>query len=217
MPMNEVTLLRRLRELAPFADEDEARRAFDATLQALRRGLNEDEADWLAVALGPGLSAPLLRESHAGELPPEELFRWTKRYTKTRKGVAVEQAQVVCRTLAELLPTADLERLKRHLPELVPLFSVAEAAEAAQPRGPHRQAVTDHTLAGGRPGSTRPLSDAGGPSDRATGEGKPARSQTHSIAPTRDPHDDTRLPTPRGSSPELEGRSLASAGQGGRH
>jgi uncharacterized protein (DUF2267 family) len=214
MPMNEVTLLRRLQELAPFANADEARRAFDATLQALRRGLNEDEADWLAVALGPALSGPLLRQSHAGELPPEELFRWTKRYTKTRKGVAVEQAQVVCRTLAELLPTADLERLKRHLPELAPLFSVPEDVGAAELQPRHRAVSTDRTLAGGRPGSTRPLSDAGGPSDRALAEAKPARSQTHSIPPTRDPHDDPRPSSTRGSSLEREGRTLATAGHG---
>jgi uncharacterized protein (DUF2267 family) len=215
MPMNEVTLLRRLQELGPFASADEARRAFDATLQALRRGLNEDEADWLAVALGPGLSGPLLRESHAGELPPEELFRWVKRYSKTRKGVAVEHAQVVCRALAELLPTADLDRLKRHLPELVPLFSVPEAAPSPDPPERRRPAVPDHTLAGGRPGSMRPLSEAG-PSDRALSEAKPARSQTHSIAPMRDVHDDPRPSSARGSSLERE-RSLASAGQAGRH
>jgi uncharacterized protein (DUF2267 family) len=215
MPMNEVTLLRRLRELAPFANAEEARRAFDATLQALRRGLNEDEADWLAVALGPGLSGPLLRESHAGELPPGELFRWTKRFTKTRKGVAVEQAQAVCRTLAELLPTADLERLKRHLPELVPLFSVPEAAGAAKATEPHRPAVADRTLAGGRQGSTRPLGTAPS-SDRTLSEARP-RSQTHSIAPSREPHDDARLSNARGPIPDHEGRSFATAGQGGRH
>jgi uncharacterized protein (DUF2267 family) len=213
--MNEETLLRRLQELAPFANAEEARRAFDATLQALRRGLNEDEADWLAVALGPGLSGPLLRQSHAGELPPEELFRWTKRYTKTRKGVAVEQAQVVCRTLAELLPEADLERLKRHLPELAPLFSVPEAAEVTEVAERPRHPVTDHTLAGGRPGSSRPLSEAG-ERQRAVNGAKPEPSQTHSIAVSRDPHDDTRLSSARGLTQEREGRTLATAGQGRR-
>jgi uncharacterized protein (DUF2267 family) len=92
MPMNEETLMQRLEELAPFANRTEAHRAFDAVLQAMRRGMNEDEADWLAVALGPALSAPLLRESYAGALDERELYRWTKRNTKLRKGVAVEQA-----------------------------------------------------------------------------------------------------------------------------
>jgi len=202
--MNEETLLRRLQELAPFPQREDAKRAFDATLQALRRGLNEDEADWLAVALGPSLSGPLLRESHAGELPPAELFRWTKRYTKTRKGIAIEQAQVVCRTLAELLPRADLERLKRHLPELGPLFTVPEVEDLTDLHERYRPHVTDHTLAGGRPGSSRPLSEAGATSPRALSGAKPERSQTHSIPVTRD------------MNHERESRALASAGQG-RH
>jgi uncharacterized protein (DUF2267 family) len=202
--MNEETVLRRLQELAAFPQREDAKRAFDATLQALRRGLNEDEADWLAVALGPTLSGPLLRESHAGELPPAELFRWTKRYTKTRKGVAIEQAQVVCRTLAELLPRADLERLKRHLPELTALFTVPVAEELMELPERQRPRVTDHTLAGGRPGSSHPLSEAGPTSPRAIGGARPERSQTHSIPATRD------------LSQEREGRTFATAGQG-RH
>ena len=56
MPMNQETFWQRLMEVGPFASEDEARRAFEATLRVLRRGLNEDEADWLAVALGPELA-----------------------------------------------------------------------------------------------------------------------------------------------------------------
>lgn len=160
MPMNEDTLLRRLVELAPFSDPAEARRAFDATLRAMRRGLNDDEADWLAVALGPALAAPLLRETHAGDLTKEELYRWTKRNAKTRKSVAVEHVQVICRALAELLQPAELERLKRHLPHIASLLQ--PRAEEDPPSAPRqrRPDPPDHTLAGGRPGSSRPLSEA---------------------------------------------------------
>jgi uncharacterized protein (DUF2267 family) len=161
MPMNEDTLLERLVELAPFADQAEARRAFDATLQAMRRGLNDDEADWLAVALGPALSGPLLRERHAGELSIDELYRWTKRYSKTRKSVAVEQAQLVCRALTELLQPPELERLKRHLPQVASLFTIPPAADPPSAPRQRRPEPRDHTLAGGRPGSSHPLSEAG--------------------------------------------------------
>jgi len=215
MPMNEDTLLGRLLELAPFADREAARRTFDATLRALRRGLSEDEADWLAVALGPTLSGPLLREIHAGELTTAELYRWMKRYTKQRKGIAVEQAQVVCRALAELLPEPDLERLKKHLPELADLFQVPGAVAAPAPPRRLQSAPTDHTLAGGRPGSSNPISEAGGPSDRELSGGNPGAS-SQSVARARNPHGETKLSSTRGLSAEREERTLARAGGSGR-
>jgi uncharacterized protein (DUF2267 family) len=209
--MNEDTLLGRLQELAPFADREAARRAFEATLRVLRRGLSEDESDWLAVALGPALSGPLLRETHAGELTTAELYRWMKRYTKQRKGIAVEQAQVVCRALAELLPEPDLERLKKHLPELADLFQVPEPSAAPAPRR-LRSAPADHTLAGGRGGSSRPLSEAG-PSDRDLAGGRPEdRAQSQSVARARNPHAETKLSSTHGLTQEREERTLARAG-----
>lgn len=182
MPMNQESVWRRLMEVGPFASEDEARRAFEATLRALRRGLNEDEADWLAVALGPALSEPLLRESYAGDLPKEELYRWMKRYTKVRKGIAVEYAQLVCRMLAEQLPDADLERLKRHLPQLAFLFTRPLPGEPFLPRQRRQRTDrADHSLAGGRPGSSHALSDSAPPS-----------AHEHSVARMRDPHGGAR-------------------------
>lgn len=193
MPMNEDTMLNRLRELAPFADRDDARRAFDATLQALRRGLNEDEADWLAVALGPTLATPLLREVHQGELSADELYRWTKRYGKTRKGMAVERAQVVCCALAQLLQKAEIERLRRHLPEISSLLEAPKPA--AKPAAPRllRSEDNDHTLAGGRPGSDNPLSGAGLPNHLAISEAKPQVGDAEAVAHGYDPHNDTTL------------------------
>jgi uncharacterized protein (DUF2267 family) len=211
--MNQESVWRRLMEIGPFAGEDEARRAFEATLRALRRGLNEDEADWLAVALGPPLAAPLLRESYAGDLPKDELYRWMKRYTKARKGIAVEYAQVVCRVLAELLPEADLERLKQHLPELDFLFARPVPGEPPAPHPRHR-AAADRTLAGGKPGSSRPLSDAGEPSTREVAGANPERAHTHSIARAREPHSDTQVASSRGLTQEREGRSFGNAGHG---
>jgi uncharacterized protein (DUF2267 family) len=212
--MNEDTMLGRLLELAPFADRAEAQRAFDATLQALRRGLSEDEADWLAVALGPALAAPLLRESHQGELSVDELYRWTKRYGKTRKGVAVEQAQVVCRALAELLQEPELDRLRKHLPDIAPLLEVPAPADPPSAPRRSRRDPTDPTLAGGRPGSSRPLSEAG-PTERALSVAKPELAHTHSVARSDDPHAETKLASTRGFTQERESRSLATAGRAG--
>ena len=75
------------------------------------------------------MSQPTLPPPGFEELSADELYRWTKRYGKTRKGVAVEQAQVVCRALGELLQPPELERLKRHLPEIAPLLEVPEPGD----------------------------------------------------------------------------------------
>jgi uncharacterized protein (DUF2267 family) len=155
MPMNEEILLNRLRELSPFADRADARRAFDATLQAMRRGLSEDEADWLAVALGPSLAAPLLRTMHQGELSADELYRWTKRYGKTRKSAATEQAQVVCRALGELLQEPELERLKKHLPEIAPLLEAPERGDPPSAPRLLRSDAIDQTHADTKLANTR--------------------------------------------------------------
>lgn len=213
MPIKEDTLLQRLEELAPFADRSEARRAFDAVLQAMRRGMNEDEADWLAVALGPALSAPLLRESYVGPLDERELYRWTKRNAKLRKSVAVEQAQVVCRALGELLPPLELERLERHLPELTPLFRVQPPTRPARGARRARAESESRALAGGRSGSSRPLSETPGPSDPSDttqGEASPPRALPHALERAREPHNDTQLSNGADFNQERIGRSLAS-------
>lgn len=193
MAMNEATLIQRLQSLAPFGDPSQARRAFDATLSALRSGLNDDESDWLSVDLGEALAAPLQRQSHVGELSRDQFYRQMARYTGLRRSLAIEQAQVVCRALAELLPAAGLQRLKKHLPRLAELFSVPEPPEPVAAPRHERAAAPDHTLAGGKPGSARPLSEAGGPSDQAFSEANGRAAHTHSVARSLDPHADRRL------------------------
>jgi uncharacterized protein (DUF2267 family) len=133
MAMNEAILIQKLQSLAPFGDPSLARRAFDATLSALRSGLNDDGSDWLSVDLGAALAAPLQRQSHVGELSREQFYRQMARRTGLRRSLAIEQAQIVCRALAELLPAAGLQRLKKQLPQLAELFSVPDAHEPGPP------------------------------------------------------------------------------------
>jgi len=206
MPIKEETLLQRLEELAPLADRSEARRAFDAVVQAMRRGMNEDEADWLAVALGPALSAPLLRESYVGPLDERELYRWTKRNAKLRKSVAVAQAQAVCRALGELLPQPELERLERHLPELTPLLRAQPIRPGRGARRP--RAESESRALAGRSGS-KPLGETPGPGDTAPGTGA-QRALPHALDRAREPHNDTQLSSGADFNRERVGRSLAS-------
>lgn len=215
MPIDEQTLTQHLQNLAPFEDEGAARRAFDATLEALRSGLTDDEADWLAVDLGPRLSEPLLRQGYTGELSMNEFYRRTGRYAGLRRSAATEQAQLVCRTLAELLPEPGIRRLKKHLPELAPLFSVPEAPPAAQgPQHLRNDPGADRTLAGGKPGAERPLSDAGSPSERAFSGAGVRRAHSDSVARAQNPHEDTKLSSARGLTQERERESIASSRRG---
>lgn len=214
MPIDEQTLVQHLENAAPFEDAGAARRAFDATLEALRSGLTDDEADWLAVDLGPHLAEPLLRHDYSGELSVNDFYRRAARYAGLRRSAATEQAQIVCHTLAELLPQAGVQRLKKHLPGLAPLFTPTEAPAPA--RGPHavrEEPPGDRTLAGGRPGSERPLSEAGGPSERPPGEGV-RRAHSDSVARATHPHEDTKLSSARGLTQERERESIASSRRG---
>lgn len=216
MPIDEQTLTHHLQNLAPFEDASAARRAFDAALEALRSGLTDDEADWLAVDLGPLLSEPLLRQGYAGELSVNEFYRRTGRYAGLRRSAATEQAQLVCRTLAELLPQPGIQRLKKHLPELAPLFSVPEAPPPAQ--GPHQlrsEPGGDRPpLGGGKPGGERPVSEAGSQGERAFSGGGPVRVHSDSVARAQNPHEGTKLPSVRGLTQERERDSIASSRRG---
>lgn len=208
-------LIARLRSLAPFEDDDAAARARDATLRALRRGLTDDDADWLALDLGPELAAPLLRGVYVGDVSLEPFYRWVARFAGLRRGVAREQAQVVCRVLAELLSPSTVARLQRCLPELAALFAQPELEQpASEPHHLRDEPAPDHTLAGGKPGSERPLCDArpsnaaGSPADAAR------RGHAHSVAVSDDPHGDSKLSGARGLSQERDGRSLATRRRG---
>jgi uncharacterized protein (DUF2267 family) len=217
MPLDEQTLIRRLQALAPFDDAAHAKRAFDATLQALRVGLTDDEADWMSVDLGPALAAPLQRQRHAGEVSLNEFYRHVGRQLKLRRNVATEQAQVVCRALAELLPSAGVQRLTKHLPELASLFIVPSRPQpVAHPAHAGAAAGGEPTLARARPASEHPSSEATRANGGGFGTAELKRAHSQSVARALEPHADTKLSSARGLTQEREGSSLATARRDGR-
>ena len=202
----------RLQALAPFADEDAARRAWRATLRALRSGLTDDEADWLAIDLGPELAAPLVGVVQPVELTPDVFYRSVARLAGQRRSVAQEQAQVVCRALTELLSFSTIGRLRRSVPRLASLFMLPEPPPP--PSGPHHlreEPGSDRTLAGGRPGGENPLYGARRSTDAETPGASASRRHQHSVAASNDPHGDTKLSSSRGLTQERESASLATA------
>jgi uncharacterized protein (DUF2267 family) len=212
MAIEPSVMIERLQAMAPFEDEGAARRAWSATLQALRGGLTDDEADWLAIDLGPELASPLVATVQPVELSLDAFYRSVARVAGQRRSVAQEQAQVVCRALTELLSPSSITRLHRSVPKLAPLFAAPEAAWP--PSAAHSlrsEPGPDHTLAGGRPGGDRPLSEARRSTDAEDPSASARRAQSHSVAASDDPHADTKLSSARGFTQEREGGSLATA------
>lgn len=210
MSIREETVIGRLLEVAPFATAAEARSALDATLTALRSALTDEEALALAEEIDAPWASPLRRGCFGGQLPPEEIYRVAAAHEERRLSIATEHVQVVCRVLGGLLSPEARERLIHELPLLAPEL---EPPEPGAPAGPERlraPPAAEHTLAAGRPGSSRPLSDAR-PSPWSLADARPERAHEHSVARSDDPHHDTKLSSARGLTQEREGESLATS------
>ncbi len=210
MSISEETVVERLLEAAPFASAAEARSALEATLTALRSALTDDEAEALAEDIDAPWSSPLRRGCYGGQLPPEELYRVAAAHEERRLSIATEHVQVVCRVLGGLLSPGARERLVQELPLLAPEFETPEASPPESPERLRAQPAPEHTLAAGRPGSSRPLSEAG-LSPWSLADGRPERAHEHSVARSNDPHGDTKLSSARGLTQEREGDSLSTA------
>jgi hypothetical protein len=161
-------------------------------LTALGEQLFDDERAMLAGELPDEVSRHLKAARRRGAPGLATLFRRVARREGTRIGIAVEHAEVVLRVIGEALSRTTLARLTKDAPELGRLFEPPELSDApppplrpTPPRG-HRHSVArsddphsdtrlssagptlergQHTLATGRPGSARPISDAGAPND----------------------------------------------------
>ena len=210
MSVREETVLEQLLERAPFETNAEARSALGATLRALRSGLTDDEAQALAQEIDAAWAAPLREGVYEGELTVEELYRLVAFHEQRRLSVGAEHAQVVCRTLGSLLSPTALRRLTRHVPQLAREFEPAPETQVIQCAEHLRSApAPEHTLASGRPGSSRPLSEARPNSGQGSSEGRADRDHAHSVARSDDPHADTKLSSAHGLTQEREGESLA--------
>lgn len=210
MTVPEETVVEQLLESAPFASASEARSALRATLGALRAGLLDEEAEALALELDAPWAAPLRTGSYEGPLAPEEFWRLAAFHEERRLPIAVEHAQVVCRVLGGLIGPLARQRLRQQLPWLARELEAPPAAEAPLAAEHLRTApAPEHTLAAGRPGSSRPLSEARPTSSRPLSEARPERAHAHSVARSDDPHADSKLSSARGLTQEREAESLA--------
>lgn len=179
-------------------DTQGAATAVAATFAAIGRSLDSLEPLALVdvTALLPPRFATLVREG-ASEGGPASFLSAVAEHEQVTPGFAKEHAQVVCETFAGMLDDRRLVVLRERLP--------AELAAMLQPYQPPfdlastaRHPRLGHTLADGRPGSSQPLSTAALRGGHA-----------HSLAVSDDPHDDTKLASTEGLSPERDHETLA--------
>ena len=187
-------------------DEAAAERVIAGTLAALSERLLSIDAQAIATRL-PRVWAPLLARGLGRDFEVDGLYARVANHAGLGRVEALEQSQVVCQALAEALDETGRQHLVLHLDhEWQRLFAPREvSAPAFTLHGVARRHVVaggGNTLASGRPGAHRPISEG------ATGhEG--------SVVMSADPHADTKLSSARGLSAERSGSTLASGRPGG--
>jgi uncharacterized protein (DUF2267 family) len=196
------TIITRVGQLGPFADEAAAERALVATAQALTRFLTADEREQFSHALPSELRHIVPVTEGWATAKAGEFYLWAAIAEGVTVKQAVEHVQIACRALGECLPHDVVARLE-NLPAIGFLFSAASREPSADlvPARP-----LEHDLAEGHDGGRRPLADA-----------NPALlAHRHSVARNADPHSDTRLSSSRGLSQERENETLADGESGSR-
>lgn len=193
-----------------------AARAAGAALGALSAGLANDERRLLAHDLGEGWKQAVMEGgrhrqpgAREGIDTVEDFYRRMAAAEDVGPGFGREHAQAVCTALAGMLEEGTLARLRRALPE-----SLAALLSPAPHRGPstapdtrtrdgldRARRGTGDTLAAGRPGSTRPVS-----------ESRPM--QAGSILASDNPHGDTKISSAPGVPADRRADTLSSGGPG---
>lgn len=183
-------------------DRVQIERAISATMEALGERLDPVDAGMVAEGLPHELAEPLRRhhDVHA-DFDVGDLYRRISSLAGIRLGLATEEAQVICRVVAQAASREALAHL-RHLPmEFAVLFGPRPGGATA----PHRATPpgAGRTLATGRPGSMHPVS-----------ESAPHRTHDESVASAANPHADSKISSSQGMTQERDDQDLA-AGKAG--
>lgn len=201
----------RVLELGPFGTDSEVEAASIATVRALGEELLDDERSWLVAELPQELAQALTQghgepaAAHARTPDKRDFFKRVAHHERVTLSRAVEHAEVVCQTLAEVASPETVEHLKKHLPTLADLFEPRPTPEPPV-HAPHPNSRAPTDLAEGRPGGTHPVST----SDLSS------LAHRHSVARSQEPHADTKLSSAHGLRQEREGRTLATGKPGAR-
>jgi hypothetical protein len=140
---------------------------------------------------------PVLRAPDAAGISPAAFRKRVAALTGLSEAHAVEAAQVVCATLAEVLDPDTRVWLVARLPEELGEWLSGRQTPSFAHQATHGKR-RDSTLAEGRPGSAHPLSEA-----------HPKRAHADSIAHSDNPHGDTKLASSPGPTQAREHTTLA--------
>ncbi len=164
-----------------------AERAMRLVLAAIGARLNDEDRQLFADELSPGLATALVSGDVALPLEAQLVPACAS------VGHARELVAAVCRVLAEELSDDVARAVHASVPEPIAQYFVADAdpyrARTTQPTG--------HTLATGRPGSRRPVSDT-----------RLSRMHGESVA-ADNPHAATKLSSSPGSAQERRHETLS--------
>lgn len=164
-----------------------------ATLSVLGEVLVDTDRDALADELPEPLREALCTGQPNQEYELEEFYRRLAEVEGLNEGLARETAQVVGQVLGRAVDAEVIHRIRQRLPkDYVNLF-VNLHEYARQPEGPldHDAKANARTLASGRHGSEKPLSEA-----------KPVEGQKASIAAQENPYGETKIATGHESTDE---------------
>ncbi|MDI1475187.1 DUF2267 domain-containing protein [Polyangium sp. y55x31] len=179
-----------------------ARTLTEAVFRSFAETLVPDEARALAHALPAPLATFILDGPHLGDLSEDALYRRVADREGTLIGFAIEHTRLVLGVLGDHLPETTRVRLRRHLePDLGELLAPHEPVPPppVHLRRPHEPELgKGNTLATGRPGSRKPLSEA-----------RPERAHADSVVRAENPHEETKLSSSRGLTQEREHETLA--------
>ncbi len=149
-----------VKDRAALGTEEEARRITEAVLELLSRRLEPPTVKALADRLPPGLARAVRAGLNRPALYTEisDLYTHLALWLGLSPGAAAESAGVVLAALAESLDAEMMTHLERDLaPQWMALIRPPQSHHPI-PKPMHAAPAAPHTLASGRPGSTRPLS-----------------------------------------------------------
>jgi uncharacterized protein (DUF2267 family) len=175
--INESGLIEEVRRRMGGGTDDDARRAVCATLVALAETMERDDLAAVASALPPSLRAVVEESAMDATYDLPAFCARVASIEGVQYGHAFEHAQAVVRAISLHLDEQRRRQLNSHLwPELT-RTSVADRPErhVVPPRG--------RTLAGARPGSQHPISEAT-PTEHV---------QEHSVVHENNPHGSRKL------------------------
>ncbi len=195
--LDERQVIEKVSQHAGCSEDADARRAISATLSALSEFLTGGEATTLGHQLSSDWAAALLPATGPRPFERDAFYQAVARREGVAIGVALEHAHAVCGALADLLDGDTNILLRTWLgAEGTALFS-APTHGPAPARPVHTDTPRRNTLAEGRPGSRHPMS-----------ESPPPAAHEHSVA-EKNPHEDSKISSARGTTQEGIGQTLA--------